>query len=397
MRKILHVAATSVIGLALINNLGCGGTALRTPADALPTAAAPSVPSGAQYVYSYGYQIPHVDGDGRNIVKVVRLAPAPVAGVPGSTYIENCGSTANCTIDTQGIVAFGDLVFISSSNSDSPQQAKLSTLHVNPATGALSEVWSAAVAAGQLALDPAGQYLYGVTDHDIAAFQINRTTGALTALAGSPYYTVRGAAHPVISPDGAWLCGAGFFKPGRIVQCYRRDPVSGTIFAGEGNEITDYRTGVVDQIKFAPNGILVASFAAEPDAVNSFAAPTLVTYRTNLTGLQMIEAMPISIGNDPDVADVSPDGRSLVITAENTAALFALDAATGNLSLKSQMSVSQPSRAVFSKDSHSVAVCLTFPDYAVGVYTVSDGTLAAVGGSPFPVQVECIAPALATP
>lgn len=93
-----------------------------------------------------------------------------------------------------------------------------------------------ATAFGSLKFDPTGRFLYvdnnlvtgGVAYPAAAAFTIDRTSGILTQLAGSPFYFPGGAHNPAISADGTTLCSEAMVQTGGVT-CVSLQTATGAI------------------------------------------------------------------------------------------------------------------------------------------------------------------------
>jgi 6-phosphogluconolactonase (cycloisomerase 2 family) len=114
---------------------------------------------------------------------------------------------------------------------------------IDSATGALTAVagspfaagFTGGAVAGVTAIDPTGQFLY-VTDtanNQVVAFTINQTTGALAAMAGSPFGAGGGAFPVAIDPSGQFLY-VGNNSDGTL-SMYTVNPNTGALTAVPGS------------------------------------------------------------------------------------------------------------------------------------------------------------------
>lgn len=350
--------AFTIAVLPLIALLSCG-----SPQHA-PITVAPVVPT-TSFIYVSGSLAP---GEARNQIGGFRFDP-DIASLSPQTVLAVSG-------EIDGLTTFRDMVFVSSYDNSISSQAtsSLAAWRVDQSSGQLSRLYSSSYVAGQLAIDPSGHFLYATTQTDIAAFAVDSKSGLLTPLPGSPYATVRGAAYPAISPDGNWLCGGGFFRPGRVIQCYARDPSTGIIRTGAGNEVTDYKTGV-GGLKFLPSGLIAAEFYN----FNNGGTPTIFLYRIAPEGLTVVSTTP-SPGPDPVIAAVDPTGKYLVVSDDdfNLVTLYTVDASAGTLTVATQVALKdgQPYRGVFSTDGKRVAILL-FASSKIAFFDLIDGQLKA--------------------
>jgi DNA-binding beta-propeller fold protein YncE len=70
---------------------------------------------------------------------------------------------------------------------------------IDPTTGALTAIAGSPFAAGEtpisVAVDPTGKFAYvaNIDSNDVSGFAIDPTTGALTAISGSPFFAGSGS------------------------------------------------------------------------------------------------------------------------------------------------------------------------------------------------------------
>jgi 6-phosphogluconolactonase (cycloisomerase 2 family) len=108
----------------------------------------------------------------------------PVSGSPFSTG----SSPESLAVDPAGS-------FVYAANVTSKNE--IAAYAITPSTGALT--FGTAVGAGTFPLsvvvDPLGQFVYAANDttSDVSVYTVNATTGALTAVAGSPFLSGGGA------------------------------------------------------------------------------------------------------------------------------------------------------------------------------------------------------------
>lgn len=108
-------------------------------------------------------------------------------------------------------------------------------------------------------------YLASAGDNEVAGFAIDPTSGALTALANSPYPAGAGAAAiPAFSPNGAYLYVMD--KTANTVSGYAIDPTSGDLTA-----LPAVNAGTSpDWIVFTPNGQYAYVADSGEDAISAY-------------------------------------------------------------------------------------------------------------------------------
>jgi 6-phosphogluconolactonase len=98
----------------------------------------------------------------------------------------------------------------------------LSTYSINPSTGGLTASVDSPLVLptswpfggiSQIATDPSGQFLYLLDYSGVYAYAINRNTGALTAVAGSPFESGGIPTSLAFDASGSYLYVAGYSVP----------------------------------------------------------------------------------------------------------------------------------------------------------------------------------------
>jgi 6-phosphogluconolactonase (cycloisomerase 2 family) len=123
--------------------------------------------------------------------------------------------------DNGGIIAFmvpdpkGRFLFTSSTSGSSGDQhanGGIDVLAIDRANGSLRPIPNDSIVLNQggqkISIDPTGRFLYTVIDGGIAVYSIGASSGALTAIPGSPFGGNIGNL-VVVSPDGRYLYNVG--------------------------------------------------------------------------------------------------------------------------------------------------------------------------------------------
>jgi 6-phosphogluconolactonase len=112
-----------------------------------------------------------------------------LAMVTGGPLYTGLGlGTQSATIDPRGKLLY--FAALSCSTTTSTPCGAVSTLAIDAISGALTMTGSTPEAGSSLTFNPSGNFAYGVFNQGITAFGVDATSGALTALAGSPYVAV---------------------------------------------------------------------------------------------------------------------------------------------------------------------------------------------------------------
>lgn len=231
--------------------------------------------------------------------------------------------------------------------SASDNGTKIHAFTIDQTSGQLKEVagspFSTGFATGSaypdIAVDAASAHLYlaSAGDGKVAGFSIDQTTGALTALPGSPYASGANASGiPAFSPDGKHLY---------VVDDNATGGVFGYTIAADGSlspiSTTPFPSGPNPYwISFTPDG----KFAYVSNNGNN----TLSAYSVNATtGALTANPTPVTVDGHPKDLTVDAAGTHLYVPVSNDPAAGAVDAFTIN----------------------------------------ADGTLTAVAGGPWPVGI----------
>lgn len=154
--------------------------------------------------------------------------------------------------------------------------------------------FAAAFGVQALAMAPGGQFLYAGSSNTVQGYAINATTGALTAITGSPFNTgsccvnLNGMA---VEPSGHYLLTAN--SSNGNVTVFSIDGVSGALTAVTGSPFT---TGG------SPNGIAVdasGKFAYVTDLSTSPGTVKAYTLNSGTGALTVVSGSPFTAGTSP--------------------------------------------------------------------------------------------------
>jgi len=280
-------------------------------------------------------------------------------------------------------------VYVPNGNSNN-----ISAYTIDSDTGALTPVPKSPFAAGDdplsVVIDPSDSFAYvnNVDDSpggDVSGYTINATTGALTAMPGSPFLSRSGAFALVIAPSGRF----GYVSQPGEVTTFSINPTTGiptaigSPFAVEGTSF--------ESMVMAPSGKFIF--------LPGFSNPgTVAAVKVNPTtgALSLVSGSPFAGGDFPSSATVGPNGSILYVTNSGSEEIWTYSiATTGKLTLLNGVRTAGAFAPV-SLITGSAAVAYT-PKFAyvanqgsetvpstVSAYTIaSSGHLSAVSGSPF--------------
>lgn len=158
--------------------------------------------------------------------------------------------------------------FLYASNYNDPM-GSISAYTIDPNTGALTQIAGSPFATqpgypgpGYLAVDPTGKFLYVGLDGTVnannlvAAFSINSSTGALTAITGSPFMAGNGPLSVAVDLSGKYLYAANSFD--NTISAFTIDPTLGGLTTVSGSP---FATGALGGFPFAlamdPSGMFL--------------------------------------------------------------------------------------------------------------------------------------------
>jgi 6-phosphogluconolactonase (cycloisomerase 2 family) len=217
-------------------------------------------------------------------------ALTPVAGSPFTTVAG--GNPTGVTVDPTGKFAYAA----------NDSGGNVSAYTINAATGALTPVVGSPFAAGNqtyaVTVDPTGKFLYaanrGTSNGNVSAYTINAITGALTPVVGSPFAADAGPSSVAIDPTGKFAYAPnqnGNFTNGGDLSAYAINTATGALTAVAGSP---FATGTVPEgSAFDPTGKFLY--------VTNYGGNTISIYSLNAANgvLTPAASSPFSAGNGP--------------------------------------------------------------------------------------------------
>jgi 6-phosphogluconolactonase len=312
------------------------------------------------------------------------ISESPTAGTTVAT-----GSAVNLNVST-GAAPGNHFAYVANS-----ADATISMYSVSATNGALTALANSPLALptgakqlSEIKIDPSHQFLYVISEgsDEVYAYVISATTGALTAVTGSPFATGQQPQSMVFDATGAYL----------YVSNIKDNSVSGFLLNGT--------TGALTQ-----NGpALKLTTGTNPAQLARAGNFLYVTYQGN----NFVEVLPIDTttgalslgtadGTSPYQTDVGPysiaiDPAGTVLYTANAGAgtgsisSFQIDLATGDLTqFTSGLSIAIPANSDIGIDPHGKFLFVTERNLngVLDVYPIDaaspTGLDAAVAGSPF--------------
>jgi 6-phosphogluconolactonase (cycloisomerase 2 family) len=321
----------------------------------------------------------------------VDSATGALRAVAGSPFTTGQGPTV--TVDPSGRFAYVASYY----------DNNVSAYTINGSTGALREIAGSPFAAGSLPIsvtvDPLGRFAYVVNtcrsaSHcrfgNVSAYTINSSTGALRAVAGSPFPAGSAPLSVTVDSSGQFAYVVNYCDS----SCAR-----GTVSAYTINSSTGVLTAVAGSPFAAGNG--PRSVTVDPSGqfayVANSEANTVSAYTINSStgALSAVAGSPFAAGGFPLSATVDASGRFAYVANDgDTVSAYTINSSTGALSAVSgspfaagtfpdSVAVDPSGRFVYvANECNSSADCSAG---TVSAYTIdsSTGALSAVDGSPF--------------
>jgi len=278
----------------------------------------------------------------------------------------------------------------------------ISAFSMNASTGALTAVTGSPFAAGgiftSIAFDPARKYAYvasasnGVLDGpgNISGFAVNKVTGALTAVPGSPFTAGKLTFSVAVDPTGHYLYATNFDS--NDISAYAITSATGALEAVAGSPFADGGPG---RELPGPTGLAVHSSGRFAYVAHYYAYDISVLAIDAATGaLADIAGSPFATEHGSYGLTVDPTGRFVFVAdyGNDSVSAYAIDATTGALttvagspfptgavgSLAWSVAVDPAGKFVYVVNSDADSVS----GYTINTAT---GALTAIAGSPFPV------------
>jgi 6-phosphogluconolactonase (cycloisomerase 2 family) len=305
--------------------------------------------------------------------------------------LEPIGSPVPAGTEPQQVVldTTGKFAFVANTGSDD-----LSSYLVNP-EGDLTSL-GAAITVGDApkmpTIDPLNRFLFvpNSGSDTISVFALNSSTGALTAVAGSPFLTD-------INPQAASLDSQGRFVwvnnlSAGTVSMYFLNAVSGFLTptahsplnVGASPQSVTFQTVGLKFIAYVPN-----SGSGGGGVVSAFEVET-----TSGDVLVPVLGSPFIAGTSPNPVTIDPAGKFALVsnTGSSNVSVYTIDSSTGALSVVSGSPFPTgitPQQVTIHPNGNfayisNTTVGTTFGSVSAFSIDQSSGVLTAMAGSPFP-------------
>jgi 6-phosphogluconolactonase len=253
----------------------------------------------------------------------------------------------------------------------------VSAYSVDATTGALTAIAGSPISAGNvpvaIAVDPTGSYAYVANQMDatISAFTINRTSGMLSAVNGSPFAT--GSAPSSVAVDSVSATLYVTNSGANSVSAYAITPVSGVLTPITGSPFTTGTSPAAVTVNPLGFGVYVANQADG----------TVSEFSTNAGALTPATGSPFAVGMDPRALSSDPSGQYLYIangTSNTLSAFSGSSAVTGSPYATGSTPISV---AVDPLDNYVYVANQGSNNISAFALNAATGALTVVSGSPF--------------
>src|SRR5579871_42070 len=301
------------------------------------------------------------------------------SGVAGGLTLVGTYTTGPSTV--AAITVLNRFVYAASFAGDS-----IYAFTINSTTGALTAVsgspFSTGAASGPFALpvDPSGRFLYSANYYTgIGAFAIDPVSGALTTIAGSPF--------PAQGPASVAVAGRVLYSAnydGGNVGAYIIDNATGALTQLSGSPFTGGASP--NWVAIHPNGSFLYVANNNGSNISAFAIGAN-------SALTQIPGSPFAAGSQPDVIAILPRGNFAYVAnyQSGNVSAYSIDSTTGALTPISG-SPFAASLGAFSVSADALGkylyVAAQGPSSNVSAYTINSttGALTPISGSPFSIS-----------
>jgi len=274
--------------------------------------------------------------------------------------------------------------------------SNVSAYAIDSSTGALRTVAGSPFTTGRgpaVTVDPSGRFAYvaNYSDNNVSAYTINSSTGALRAVAGSPFPAGSAPLLVTVDSSGQFAYVVNYCDStcaGGTVSAYTINSSTGALSAVAGSPFAagnGPRSVSVD-----PSGKFAYVTNSEADSVSAYAI------NSSTGALRAVAGSPFAAGDFPFSVTVDPSGKFAYVTnyGNNTISAYTINRSTGALTTVTSSPIAAGISPVWvtvdpsGQFAYVADECDSSPDCSAGTvsaYTIdnSTGALSAVAGSPF--------------
>ena len=260
---------------------------------------------------------------------------------------------------------------------------------IDAATGALAALANSPFTAGQapssIAVDPSGTFAYvtNSADDNISAYRIDRGTGTLTPLVGSPFTTGDQPEFIVIEPAGKYAYVA---SGANTIWAYLIDAGTGALTAVVGSPFAKgLGSGGRDSLAVHPNGQFAYAVNTQAESVSGYRIDTQTGALIALTGspfsTAFVEPPPfVDYKENPHLIVMHPSGNYAFLWAtgklDGRRCVARVDSLTGALTVDCSSSAPNPYSMAVHPNGKYLYFSHDFVSLGFATFDVSTGKLA---------------------
>jgi 6-phosphogluconolactonase len=268
--------------------------------------------------------------------------------------------------------------FAFAANFNNGAAGSVSAYTVDNSSGALTAVSGSPFAAGTgtvaVGADTAGKFVFAANQGgDVSAFTVDRTTGVLTEVTGSPFLAGTSPSWVAVDPAGrfVYVVNAG----SNDVSGYAVNTTSGALTAFSATVLTGTPLGA----KVDPGGhFLYVALGATGTAIFKISSTD-----GTLTATGTVSPAPCAASND---VALDPNSKFLFIAGDTGICNYAVNGSNGDLTLISSSVITagtKPVAVAVGANGKFLFAANQGSNNVSGFTIGADGTLTAMSGSPF--------------
>jgi 6-phosphogluconolactonase len=256
-------------------------------------------------------------------------------------------------------------------------------------TGIAGSPFSAGSSVGGIAVDPATKFLYVtlLNTAQVAGFSIN-SNGALSPISSSPFAAGDTPFQAVVDPTGMFLYVSNLNDSMGGISAYTIDPTSGALTAVAGSPFPT-------QANFpGPHGLAIGAggkflYVGMSGTVNANHVVSAFSIDRATGKLAQLAGSPFPTGNDPQGVATDPSGRFLFTAnaVDSTVSAFTIDATSGGLTAvaSSPFALQSAPNGLAVDPTGGYLLVASSGNNGLSVFSVTatSGVLSPIAGSPF--------------
>jgi len=263
----------------------------------------------------------YVTNEGTNEVWTYTIADNGALTFLNTARTQQGPSSVALGVGTASITYTPKFAYVANGNGSANN---VSAYKINATTGKLKAVTGSPFASGSLpvsvTVDPSGRFAYVANENggSVSAYTINSGSGVLTQISGSPFPAGNGPNSVTVDPSGKFAyvvngANGGNGTPGPSISAYTINTSTGALTAVSGSPYPTGANSAPGQATVDPTG----EFFYVADRSNNGGNGNILAYAINFStgALNAVNGSPFTAGVDnPAAVAVDPSGRFLFLT-----------------------------------------------------------------------------------